>query len=54
VTRLRGHASLWWDELQADRRRKGKSKIKSLDRMVAKPNAKFIPKDYQLSMFRRL
>jgi hypothetical protein len=24
VTRLKGHATLWWDELQADRRYKGK------------------------------
>jgi hypothetical protein len=24
VTRLKGHVSLWWDELQADRRWKGK------------------------------
>jgi hypothetical protein len=29
VTRLKGHAALWWDELQADRRCKGKQKIKS-------------------------
>ena len=34
VTRLKGHATLWWDELQANRKRKGKSKIKSWDRMV--------------------
>jgi hypothetical protein len=54
VTRLKGHATLWWDELQADRRRKGKSKIKSWDRMVDKLKAKFIPKYYQLNMFRRL
>jgi hypothetical protein len=54
VTRLKGHATLWWDELQDDRRRKGKSKIKSWDRMVAKLKAKFIPKDYQLNLFRRL
>jgi hypothetical protein len=26
VTRLKGHATLWWDELQADRRSKGKKK----------------------------
>jgi hypothetical protein len=31
VTRLKGHAALWWDELQADRRSKGKQKIKSWD-----------------------
>jgi hypothetical protein len=28
-TLLKGHATLWWDELQADRRYKGKQKIKS-------------------------
>jgi hypothetical protein len=54
VTRLKGHATLWWDELQADRRCKGKSKIKNWDRMVAKLKAKFIPKDYQINMFRKL
>jgi hypothetical protein len=49
VTRLKGHAALWWDELQADRRSKGKQNIKSWDRMVAKIKSKFIPKDYQIS-----
>jgi hypothetical protein len=54
VTRLKGHATLWWDELQADRRCKGKQKIKSWDRMIAKMKAKFIPKDYQITLFRRM
>jgi hypothetical protein len=54
VTRLKGHATLWWDELQADRRCKGKQKIKSWDRMVAKMKAKFIPKDYQITLFSRM
>jgi hypothetical protein len=54
VTRLKGHATLWWDELQADRRCKGKQKIKSWDRMVAKMKAKFIPKDYQITLFWRM
>jgi hypothetical protein len=40
ITRLKGHATLWWDELQADRRCKGKQKIKSWDRMVVKMKAK--------------
>jgi hypothetical protein len=52
VTRLKGHAALWWDELQADRRCKGKQKIKNWDRMVAKMKAKFIPRDYQITLFR--
>jgi hypothetical protein len=33
---------------------KGKQNIKSWDRMVAKLNEKFIPKDYQINLFRRL
>ena len=51
VTRLKGHATLWWDELQADRRCKGKQRIKSWDRMVTKMKAKFIPRDYQINLF---
>jgi hypothetical protein len=51
---MKGHATLWWDELQADRRRKGKKNIKSWDRMVAKLKAKFMPKDYQINLFRRM
>jgi hypothetical protein len=54
VTRLKGHATLWWDELQADRRCKGKQKIKSWDRMIAKMKAKFIPRDYQITLFRKM
>jgi sarcosine oxidase delta subunit len=54
VTKLKGHAALWWDELRANRRSKGKQNIKSLDRMVAKLKAKFIPKDYHINLFRRL
>jgi hypothetical protein len=54
ITRLKGHATLWWDELQADRRYKGKQKIKSWDQMIAKMKEKFIPKDYQITPFRRM
>jgi hypothetical protein len=35
VTRLKGRVALWWDELQVDRKCKGKQKIKIWDRMVA-------------------
>jgi hypothetical protein len=54
VTRLKGHAALWWDELQADRCCKGKQKIKRWDRMIAKMKVKFIPRDYQITLFRRM
>jgi hypothetical protein len=52
--RLKGHATLWWDELQVDRRCQGKKKIKSWDRMIAKMKEKFIPRDYQITLFRRI
>ena len=51
---MKGHATLWWDELQADRLCKGKQKIKSWERMIAKMKAKFIPRDYQITLFRRM
>jgi hypothetical protein len=51
---LKGHATLWWDELQADRRSEGKKKIKSWDRMIVKMKANFIPRDYQITLFRRM
>ena len=54
VTKLKGHAALWWDELQADRRCKGKQKIKIWDRMITNMKAKFIPRDYQITLFRRM
>jgi hypothetical protein len=54
VMKLKGHATLWWDELQAERHCKGKKKIKSWDRMIAKMKAKFIPRDYHITLFRRM
>jgi hypothetical protein len=54
VTRLKGHASLWWDEIQDEKTSKGKKKMKSWDRMVTKLKDKFIPKEYHINMFKRL
>jgi hypothetical protein len=54
VMRLKGHATLWWDELQDYRRYKGKQKIKRWDKMIAKMNVKFIPRDYQITLFRMM
>jgi hypothetical protein len=54
VTRLKGHATLWWDKLQADRCCKGKKKIKSWDRMNTMMKVKFIPRDYQITLFWRM
>ena len=48
VTRLKGHASLWWDSVQIERRRNNKPLIKSWDRMVEKVRAQLLPKYYQL------
>eukprot|EP00253_Pinus_taeda_P010063 PITA_10063 len=36
VTKLKGHATLWWDGVQAERKRLGKQPIKNWSRMVAK------------------
>ncbi|KAH9292214.1 hypothetical protein KI387_042602, partial [Taxus chinensis] len=54
MTRLHKHAALWWDGVQEERKRKGKAKIKSWDRMVAKMKGKFIPRDYEVNLFKKL
>ena len=36
VTRLKGHASLWWEHLQTDRQRIGKEKIRTQPKVVKK------------------
>jgi hypothetical protein len=54
IKKLKGHAKLLWDELQADRCCKGKQKIKRWDRMIAKMKEKFIPRDYQITLFRTM
>jgi len=45
-TKLKGHALLWWDNFQADRKRLNKLPIRKWSRMVAKLKGRFLPKDY--------
>eukprot|EP00253_Pinus_taeda_P007656 PITA_07656 len=54
VTKLKGHAALWWDGVQAERRRLGKQLIKNWSRMVAKLKGKFLPSNYQQTLFRQM
>jgi hypothetical protein len=51
---LKGHASLWWDIVQVERRKNNKSLITSWNRMVANMRVKFFPKYYQLSLYRQM
>jgi len=43
--KLKGHVALWWDSVQAERRRMNKFPIKKWPRMVAKLKGRFFPKD---------
>ena len=54
VTRLKGHASLWWNGIQTERRNQGKVPIKNWDKMVAKLRGKFLPKDFKISLFKQM
>ena len=53
VTRLKGHALLRWDGVQAKRRRLHKQPIKNWSRTIAKLKEKFLPKYYQLALLDR-
>ena len=54
VTRLKGHASLWWEHLQTNRQRRGKEKFITWPKMVNKVKKKFLPADYQVSLLRKM
>ena len=54
ITRLKGHASLWWEHLQIDRQRRGKEKIRTWSKMVNKVKNKFLPANYQVSLLRKM
>jgi len=54
ATKLKGHASLWWDSVQAERKRQHKQPIKKWARMEAKLKEKFLPKEYQIMLYRQV
>jgi hypothetical protein len=51
---LKGHASLWWDNMKLEKERKGKDKIKKWDKIISKFKGKFLPIDYTLNLYRKL
>eukprot|EP00253_Pinus_taeda_P010245 PITA_10245 len=53
-TKLKGHAALWWDSVQTERKRLNKLLIKTWSRMVDKLKGRFLPKDYQISLHRQV
>lgn len=54
ATKLKGHASLWWDGIQAEWKRLHKQPIKKWSRMEAKLKEKILPKDYQIMFYRQV
>lgn len=52
--KLKGHANIWWREVQLERSRRGKEKITKWNRMVDKLKKKFILVDYELDMFKKM
>ena len=52
--KLKGHAKIWWQEVQLERNRKGKEKITRWERMVAKLKRQFIPMDYELDLLKKM
>ena len=52
--KMKGHAKIWWQEIQLERNRRGKEKITRWDTMVDKLKKQFIPIDYKLDLFKRM
>ena len=47
ASKMKSHASLWWENLQNLRKRQGKDKIKLWSKMLKLLKVKFMPSDYQ-------
>eukprot|EP00253_Pinus_taeda_P025066 PITA_25066 len=54
ATKLKGHAALWWDSVQNERKRLNKALIKTWSRMVAKLKGRFLPRDYQIALHKQV
>lgn len=54
ATKLKGHASLWWEHLQIDGHRQGKENIRTWIKMVTKIKNKFLTIDYQVILLRKM
>ena len=52
--KLKGHAKVWWQEVQLDWNNRGKDKITKWERMIAKLKQKFIPIDYELDILKKM
>ena len=53
-TKMKGHAKIWWQEVQLERNRRRKEKITRWDRMVDKLKKQFILVDYELDLFKKM
>jgi hypothetical protein len=54
ITKLKGHAALWWDMLQKDRVDHRLENIKTWKKMVSKIKEKFLPVDYQQNLCKQV
>ena len=54
VTKLKGYASLWWENVVLARSRKHKPKIKSWSKLKKKMREKFLPSTYTLDLYNQL
>ena len=52
--KMKGHAKIWWQEIQLERNRRGKEKITRWDHMVDKLKKEFILVVYKLDLFKKM
>jgi hypothetical protein len=54
VTKFRGRAATWWQQLKQSRTRLGKSKINRCEKLLKKMRLGFLPYNYTRTMYQRL
>ncbi|KAJ4950866.1 hypothetical protein NE237_027698 [Protea cynaroides] len=50
ATRLKGHAAIWWDQIQANMRLKSKESIGTWEKIQSRLHGKFVPQPRRSSL----
>lgn len=53
ILKLKGHALIWWKQLQNRRVRHGKEKIRTSERIKEKMRDNFLPSAYRQTVFKK-
>ena len=52
--KIKGHVTLWCESVKDEKKKNNKPVIKSWDKMVENMRGKFLPKDYKITLYKKM